>query len=206
MRKHSFLLVVMSLIALTATGFGQTSVGRSRQPTVKVYRNETVQSSGPVVRIQGAVKMPANTNGSLKMPPVQMRNYVNDTHSTLQAPAMKTPNSGDAGNVKACASGGIGGVNGKVCVGTDGISSSVTGGVGVSAGVSTTTSWDGKVTQCGTVSGSVGTGYMGTGSVSSCVGPDGKNFTKVGGGVGVGAGTEGYKLGATVEYSRRIGN
>lgn len=205
MRKYSFSLVVLSLIALGATGFGQTSVGGAKQANVKVYRNETVQSNGPVVRIQDAVQMPANTNVSLKVPSFQVRNAVNDTHSTLQAPVM-TPSSGDPGNVKVCASGGIGGVNGKVCVGTDGLSSSVTGGVGVSAGVSTTTSWDGKVTRCGTVSGSVGTGYMGTGSVSSCVGPDGKNFTKVGAGVGVGVGTEGYKLGGTVEYTKKLGN
>ena len=105
------------------------------------------------------------------------------------------PNTG----VRVCAAGGVGGGNGKVCIGTDGISSTLSAGAGISGGVSTTRGWNGETSTCATISGTAGGGLMGTGSASVCRDSRGREFTQVSGGGGVGIGTEGWQLGVTVE-------
>ena len=106
-------------------------------------------------------------------------------------------------SVRVCASGGAGGVNGKACVGTGGVSWGTSAGTGVSAGASSSVNWGGRRSTCTTVSGSGGKGAYGTGSGSVCRTNRGRTYTEVGGGGGVGAGTEGWKGAVTVEVHKR---
>jgi len=98
-----------------------------------------------------------------------------------------------------CVSGGILGVNGKICVGPSGYGSSVSYGHGVSAGVSRKIGSDGSNLTCVQGSGTLGAGKLVTGSIGECTAPNGRQYDMRSGGAGVGVGTEGWKLGVTVE-------
>jgi len=126
------------------------------------------------------------------------------TITGIELPKQPTIPSGNT-DAKACGSIGAFGGNLKGCIGTDGASVGVSGGVGVSYGKSWKWGWDGKKTNCETLSATVpipiGAPLIATGSRSYCRDSQGKTSTKDSIGGGVGAGTEGYKGALTVELT-----
>ena len=126
--------------------------------------------------------------------------------STTYRPVTSTDSkTSSSANVDVSVSGGFGGLNGKACVGTGGTSTSVSVGTGASVGISQSKSWDGRKSSCATASGTVPVtpGAIATGSGGVCADQDGKAYSQVKGGAGVGAGVEGFKVGVTVEVSQK---
>jgi hypothetical protein len=99
---------------------------------------------------------------------------------------------------------GFAGVNAKGCIGTSGISTSVSYGVGVSGGITERTGWDGKKSTCLIGSASGGAGPMVTGGGGICRNQNGRPYGTANIGGGIGAGVEGVQSGVTVEYTHNF--
>ena len=106
-------------------------------------------------------------------------------------------------DTKVCAQGGFAGVNAKICKGPDGRSASIALGAPLSVGLSRSISNDGTDGWCLKGNGTAGLGPMWSGSVGICRDNRNRGYVEESGGMGVGAGLEGMKLGATVEATHK---
>jgi hypothetical protein len=99
-------------------------------------------------------------------------------------------------------SGGIGGVSGQLGVGTQGVTTGVSVGNAISVGRSVTRCWDGTRITTTHISGTIGNGTVITGCTGISRDDRGNMYREVGGGIGIGFGTEGCGGAITVEGSQ----
>ncbi|MCX6911102.1 MAG: hypothetical protein NTY01_24090 [Verrucomicrobia bacterium] len=146
------------------------------------------------LNVSGADKKQTQTTPPPKPSAPTSKGFTSITSSTTKVPP-KQPGV----DVAVCAKAGIG-TSGKICIGTDGITTGMSAGQGVQIGGTSTKGWDGKTTTCSGISAGGGAKVYVTGGESICK-KDGQMFEKKN--VGVGAGPDGFGGAVYVDIKKK---
>ena len=121
------------------------------------------------------------------------------------APPVRFPREeGVSTDIALCFELGAAGVGGQACLGTDGMSISGQGGVGLTQALTLSRDWEGEITRCLSISAGGGAGPFGSVAYGVCKDEAGRLSQQVTGAGGVGFGVKGMAAAVTIGVTRTV--